>query len=486
MAWDKLNRKEIAEMQNKLLRNMIQNQLAHYSPFYKRLFREKKIDPASIRTTEDLKKIPFISKEDIAPTVQNPKKHTDFILQPTPELIKEHYPKTALAGKLVRSGFSMEKVQDALRWEYYPVHIHFTTGRSANPTAFVYTKFDIENLKTSGERLFQVFNLKKTDVVINGFPYAPHLAFWQVYYAAEKLGMMCLHTGGGKVMGSNKIITAIANLKPQALTFIPGYAYYLFRKAAEMKKDFSSVHTVIFGGERVPPGLKTKVVELLTQMGAKNPRVLATYAMTESRVAWGECHHENSTGYHLYPDMEFFEIIDPNTGERVNEGEPGEIVYSALNWRGSCVLRYRTGDLAKEGIHYDKCPNCGRTCPRIGANIQRVSDMKEFHLTKVKGSLVNLNIFYPMLMNNPDILEWQVELRKENDDPYGLDELHLHLAIPPSTNFEELKRKLSDEILTEMEIKPTSIQLHDVNSLLDRLGMESETKEKRIVDNRPK
>ena len=88
------------------------------------------------------------------------------------------------------------------------------------------------------------------------------------------------------------------------------------------------------------------------EMGAKNPRAIATYASTELRLAYGECVTKDlvSMGYHTYPDWEVIEIVDPKTGEVVGEGEAGEVVYSALDWRGSCLLRYRTGEMAKGGL----------------------------------------------------------------------------------------------------------------------------------------
>jgi phenylacetate-coenzyme A ligase PaaK-like adenylate-forming protein len=219
-------------------------------------------------------------------------------------------------------------------------------------------------------------------------------------------------------------------------------------------------------------------------MGAKSPRILATYALTEGRVAWGEC-SEEATGYHTYPDMEFFEIVDPKTGERVDEGETGEIVYTALDWRGSCVIRYRTGDIAKGGITYEKCPNCNRTVPRIDSDITRLSEHKDFNLSKVKGTLIDLNAFFPLLAGHPEVEEWQVEIKKKDDDPFEMDELYVYIAPKPGADFEKLKSEIKKLILAETEIAPTAIIETKLHDLLAKLGMETELKEKRIVDRRP-
>lgn len=480
--WKKLcnmSFEEMRKMQNKKLKYFIRTQVYTLSPYYKKIFKENDIDPYSIERVEDLQKLPFTYKWNVAPTDEEPKKYKDFIIRPDEEVSEKygHMAKLSLYGG--------QRVVDEKLYDYKPVHLHFTTGRTADPTPFVYSQRDIEYLKEGGRRLLNVFGITEEDVCLNAFPYAPHLAFWQTYFASEGSGISAFHSGGGKVMGTQNLIGAIEDMKFTVLIFIPGYCYYLLRRAAEQNRDFSSVKKVIFGGERVPPGLKTKIKDLLNQMGADNPMILATYACTESRTAWGECPAEESFGYHTYPDMEIIEAVDPETGEPVGEGEEGEIVYTSLDWRGTCVLRYRTGDIAKGGVTYEQCPNCGRMVPRISANIQRKSEFKEFALTKVKGTLVNLNAFFPLMMGHEDVLEWQVELRKRNDDPYDLDQIFLYVTPQPGVDPVGLKANLKEKILREMEVSPNDIILVDLKELLNRLGMETELKEKRILDNRP-
>lgn len=471
--------REIKKLQDRKLRSFLINQIYPYSPYYRRLFDKHKLDPYKFQGVDDLVHIPFSYKEDVAPTDESPKKHRDFIIRPDEEISKKY-------GHLAKlSPYGGKQVVAEKVYEYKPVHMHFTTGRTAKATPFVYSLRDLENIREGGRRLFDVFALSKDDVMINAFPYAPHLAFWQAFFASDALGVTSLHSGGGKVMGTQDLIDAVEMLRGTVMAFIPGYAYYFLRQAAEQKKDYSSVRKLLFGGERVPPGLKDKIRATLQEMGAKNPMVLATYACTESRLAWGECPSESSFGYHIYPDLEIIELVDPETGERVAEGEEGEVVYTALDWRGTCMLRYRTGDVAKGGITYEPCPNCGRTVPRISANLQRKSEFKEFNLTKIKGTLVNLNNFFPLLMGHPQVLEWQVEIRKRNNDPFDLDEIYLYLAPAAGVNLEELKNELRQKISRDTEVSPNEIIVTSVDQILGRLGMETELKEKRILDSRP-
>ncbi|MDD5566646.1 MAG: AMP-binding protein [Patescibacteria group bacterium] len=481
-SWSKLShlpKEKIQALQNKKLRTFIRHYIP-YSPYYRELFKKNNLCYSDIRSTSDLIKLPFTSKADLAPTEDDRAKPRQFILQPDEKLIKKYAPKSQLA-KIIWGKITGQNVQRKLEWEFKPVHMHFTTGRTALPTPFVYSAYDLEILKESGERMFNVINVDRSLFALNGFPYSPHLAFWLAHYALVKLGITSLQTGGGKVMGTQKILDAIERLKAGILIFIPGYCYHVIREAVNQKRDLSSVQHVVFGGERVSPGLREKVRELLQQQGAKNPRIYATYALTEGKTAWIQCSEES--GYHLYPDIEYFEVVDKE-GRPVKEGEPGELIYSALDWRGSAVLRYKTGDTC-QGIDYEPCPNCGRTVPRIRPDIQRNSEVKEFNLTKVKGELVNLNNFFPLLSGIKEIEEWQVTIQKKNNDPFEVDELIVEVATKDGLDFDQFQHRLEKMIYSDVGVSVT-VQSCDLQTLLQKIGMETELKDKRIVDARPK
>jgi phenylacetate-coenzyme A ligase PaaK-like adenylate-forming protein len=476
LNWKKLcsmDRESIKKLQNKLLRNFIRHQIP-YHPYYRELFKKNKISLSDIKTTDDLVKVPFTTKKDIAPTKKEPKRHLDFVLQPNKKLILKHMPKRKLIWMALKGS-----VKKQLEYEYKPLNIHFTAGRTAAPTPFLYSAREIDMLREGGRRMMDVFEANPKYNAVNAFPFAPHLAFWQAYNGFNAVGVTSLHTGGGKILGTKGIIRAVTGMKANVLSAMPGYAYHLLKVAAEEKKDFSSIKHLMLGGERVSPELKQRLKELLNKMGAKNPKINVTYAFTEGKVAWPECSSGNC--YHLYPDMEFVEIIDPKTGERLEEGQKGEIVYSALDWRGSCVLRYRTADITN-GIYYDKC-ECGRTTPRIGAKIERESEFTEFELTKVKGELVNLNIFFPLLSGHPKVEEWQIELRKKDNDPHEIDEMVIYIAPKKKVDFEKLKKELMHTIFHEINVSPIIVK-KGLNELLQEMGMETSLKEKRIIDRR--
>ena len=474
-----LARTEIEALQNRAIKKFFHHELP-YSPFFRELFEKHKLKFTDINNLEDLQKIPFTSKTDLAPTAEDPGKSRRFILQPDEKLIKKFAPKTKLL-KILGQKIAGLDYKKNLEWEYKPVHLHFTTGRSALPTAVGYTSRDLVTIKKTARRLFQTMGIPSDAVVVNSFPYAPHLAFWLTYFATSSLQLTTLQSGGGKILGTPKIIDAIEKLKAKVVTSIPGYFYHILREAVAQKRNWSGLEFVVFGGERVSEGLRGKVKELLKEVGAFNTKILATYAMTEGKTAWVQCSEE--TGYHTYPDMEIFEVVDEN-GNRVPENTPGELVYTSLNWRGTVMVRYRTGDMI-QGLSWKTCPHCGRTVPQISKDIQRKCDFKEFRLTKVKGELVNLNAFYPVLSGIKDVDEWQLEISKVNNDPYEVDEMVLYIASKPKVDFEALSRDINRKVLSETGITPKIVQ-KNLNEVLQMIGMESELKEKRIVDKRPK
>lgn len=466
----------IRELQNKRLRRFISNYLYPFSPFYKKHFDRYGIKPGHIRRKEDLSKIPFTTKQDLLPTEDHPAKFLDFLLRPDRDSIKRYWPKIKLLNPKLK-----QKLED----EFRPIFMTTTTGTTGQPVSFLYTSYDIKNLHNSGARLIELFEVEKDSRALNLFPYAPHLAFWQVVFAGLSKKVLILSTGGGKVVGTEGNLRAIAKLRPNFLIGVPGYIYHILREAHIRKIDLSFINRIVLGASRVPPGFKEKLANFLNK---KNDKIfiMGTYGFTEARCAWGECPTDIdiSSGYHTYPDKEIFEIIDPKTGQTRQEREDGEIVYTNIDSRGSCVLRYRTGDYAKGGITYQRCPFCKRTVPRISSDITRLWDIKELRLTKIKGSLVNLNTFAEILNASKEVLEWQIEIRKKDNDPYEVDELVLNLSLAEDADYESLKRRLSEKVLVETEVSFNEIKVLPLNELLQRIEIESGMKEKRIVDRR--
>lgn len=485
--WNRLCRtpaRELRALQDRTLARFVREELYPFSAHYRRVFDAAGVSPRDIRGVDDLRRLPFTTKQDLLAAQTDPERKRDFVLIPTPGAIKAHWP---LARKLalVVGG---NGAREMLRRSYTPNFLTFTTGRSSEPAGFAYTPYDLDLLGDASSRAMAVTGI--TDPawrVLNMFPFAPHLAFWAVTLAGFASGQLVMPTGGGKVMGTSGNLRALDRLKPQVLVATPGYLHHVLRTGRDESADYSSVKLVILGAEKVPPGLKAKMLEALQACGAGDVRIVGTYGFTEARQAFGECPTsiDQSSGYHTHPDLGLFEVVDPKSGEPVPDGEDGELVYTTLAGHGTVVMRYRTGDLAIGGIQREPCPHCGRTVPRISSELRRVSEQHALNLVKVKGTLVDLSHIGTLITSENAVEEWQVVMRKQDDDPLGLDELVVRLSLragkDPKQVESELRRKISDAT----EVNPNAFEFHTLDEMLDLIGMETEMKEKRFLDQRP-
>jgi phenylacetate-CoA ligase len=442
--WDnvqKMSSKNREKMQSRALQSFVET-INRYHPFYKNLFKEKNINVSKIKSTDDLQTLPFTTKSDMLPTKDNRRKPYEFVSQ----------------------------FQEG---DHKVSHTMFTGGNTAQAVPIVYSVQDIDMLKETGGRLSDVFQLdRENDIIINAYPFKPHLAFWQTFHTTMNLGATAIQSGGGKIMGTDKIITALEKLEATAMFSPPGYAFYALGGAVIFERDIHFVEKVILGMDILSPDFKERIREILVMGGAEEPKVLGEYILSEAKHGWGEC--ADSTGYHTYPDLEYIEVINPETGERLSEGEKGEIVYTSLDGGGTSILRFRTGDLGK--ILYEKCPECDRTVPRI-VEVERRSNyvMMAFPEGETR---VNLNAFYHILMSHRGVVQWQLEIKKKD----SCDALHLLISVLKGMDENAVVKELEERIPKETGAQLDEITTLRLRDLLPRLGFETEYMEKRIVD----
>ncbi len=476
---------EQKRQQEKKLARFVQQYLYPFSPWYRALFDQHRIDPRCVRSFADLARLPLTAKPDF---LEESDRFRRFILRPDQNSIRSHWPLPLKAGLAARRLVRGEgAVKDLLAREFRPLFMTFTTGTTDMPVPFVYTSRDLDNLRIAGARMVELFGIPEGEHLVNLFPYAPHLAFWQVVFGGFGAGVLILSTGGGKVLGTERTILSLLKMRPAVIIGVPGYVYHVLRQAREQGERLDFDKMIVLGANAVSRDYKLKVSGMMSEMGADNVKVLGTYGFTEARLAWGECPAPagESSGYHLYPDLGIFEVINPRTGEVLDEGESGELVYTSLDARGSAVLRYRTGDYVEGGITYAPCPHCGRTVPRVSSRISRLSDRKEVSVTKVKGTLVNFDNFRRVLSGFDGIEEWQVELSKKNDDPHEVDTLALYCALRPGEDEERLRERINRDLAQKIEVSANEIHFLPLNDLVKRLELESANKARRIIDRRP-
>ncbi len=482
--WHQLPEATIRALQIVKLRRYLRETVLPASAQYRNVFRQLGITADDIRTFDDWARIPFTYKSDLLATPDNPQKARDFLLLPDRNKLARK-PSTIMRAIFRGRQYAQRVLED----EYRPVFLTSTTGRSADPVAFVYTQHDLENLKRGANRIFQIAGADRADKMLNMFPYAPHLAFWLAHYGSTTFGCFMASTGGGKVMGTDGQISFLKKVSPDVLIGMPTFVYHTLHEAAEEGVRCPSLRRIVLGGEKVPDGMRAKLNDLAMELGSHGCDIVSTYGFTEAKMAFTECPAqagESPSGFHCFPDHGLFEIVDPQTGKPVPPGHPGEIVYTPLDARGTVVLRYRTGDCISEGLVHDECPHCGRRMPRLAGKISRSSAVQEMQLGKLKGTLVDFNELEHLLDDARNIGAWQLELRKLHDDPMEVDELVLHVHKLNGVD----KLYLEDEARTcftaHTEVQPNRVVFHTAEEMRRLQGVGQEMKEKKVVDHRPK
>ncbi len=481
--WQALSKDAIRRLQAAKLARYLRDVVLPFSAHYRELFQEHGLTANDIRTLDDLRRLPFTSKADLLNTPDKPQKAKEFIVIPD-ERILARRPSTIaralLAGRAnVKRGFERE---------FRPIFMTSTTGRSADPTPFFYTEHDIENLSVAGSRVMEVCEARHDMRLLNMFPYAPHLAFWLTHYASTAFGIFCVASGGGKVLGTEGNLRLMRKISPDVIIGMPTFIYHVLQQAVQDGVRCESLKRIVLGGEKVAEGMRRKLRRLARDIGAPEVDICATYGFTEAKMAWAECPcaaEQSPSGYHLCPDLGLFEVIAPKTGEPVPEGHPGELVFTPLDARGSVVLRYRTGDFVEGGMVYEPCPYCERSVPRLVGKISRSSEVKEMHLDKIKGTLVDFNQLEHVLDDAPNVGAWQLEIRKRNDDPHELDEIILHVHKLNDADEQRVTRELNNRFVERTEIHPNRIVFHEADELRALQGVGTLIKEQRIIDHRP-
>jgi len=325
MFWNKqmetLPRKELEELQKKRLRETFRN--AENVPFYKKRFSDRGISLRDIGSPDDVKKLPFTIKQDL----------------------REGYP----------FGFFAVPLRDIVR-------IHTTSGTTGKPTVVGYTKNDLDNWAELIARNMTMIGLTQNDIFQNMVNYGMFTGGLGFHYGAEKIGMTVIPGATGN---TKRQIEMIHDFGVTAIHCTPSYAMHLAEVADETGIDISSLTTGIFGAE---PWSEAMRKELEDKLGVT---AYDSYGLSElygPGVAF-ECPERD--GLHIWHDYYLVEIIDPASGEVLQDGERGELVVTPLVKEAMPLIRYRTGDVTMK--MEDGCL-CGRM-QKIGRITGRSDDM---------------------------------------------------------------------------------------------------------------
>ena len=320
-----MNRSDLEELQLKRLKKTIES--AKNSSHYGKLFNDLNITSENIHSLDDLRKIPFTTKDDL----------------------RNCYP----------FGMASIPLKDCVR-------VHSSSGTTGNPTVILHSKKDLDEWANQVARCMYMVGLRDTDVFQNTSGYGMFTGGLGFQYGAEKLGALTVPAAAGNTKRQIKFITDFGTT---CLHIIPSYATRLAEVFYELGIDprkETKLKTICIGAEPHSEEQRKRIEQLL---GVKAYNCFGMSEMNGPGVAF-ECTEQN--GLHIWEDYVIVEIIDPVTLEPVPDGTIGELVLTTINREAMPLFRYRTRDLTR--IIPGTCP-CGRTHKRLDRFKGRSDDM---------------------------------------------------------------------------------------------------------------
>ncbi len=422
------SRETIEALQLSRLRETVER-VYRLVPFYKKKFDETGIKPAHIKSVSDVSNLPFTTKKDL----------------------REHYPFGLFTTP-------MDQI----------VRIHSSSGTTGKPTVVGYTAHDMEVWTEVMARSLAMGGTGSGDIVHNAYGYGLFTGGLGFHYGAERLGAAVVPSSGGF---TKRQLLLMKDFGATILCCTPSFAMHMAEAAKEegydLKADFR-LKAGFFGAEPASKGLRMAIAE------AWGINYHEAYGMSEligPGVA-ASCIHGN---LHVFEDHFLPEIIDPDTGTVLPDGEEGELVFTTITKQALPVIRYRTRDISM--LHREPC-QCGRTIVQIETIKGRSDDMLivngvnvfpsqvEHVLTKVEGLTPN----YLIVLDKKGVLD-KLEVWVEVDDRTFADGIGA---------LETLKKKLETEMLNELYIN-VKTKLVEPKTIERSVG-----KAQRILDKRDK
>jgi phenylacetate-coenzyme A ligase PaaK-like adenylate-forming protein len=321
--------------------------------------------------------------------------------------------------------------------------------------------------------------------LLNLFPGAPHLAFFQPVITKFVVGGCMLDTFGARVIPTERQLELAARIEFKAVVAIPSYLVHWLKtgikriEKGEIDKITSFRYAVV-AGEPVSPAYKDHIRSLFAQLGSENVKIIEGYGSTEIKVAFYEC--AEGSRIHLHPKYFLWEMLDPKTLEPVGEEEKGILCFSHIDWRGTVFLRYYTGDLIEGGLTWERCPNCGLMWPRLLPPICRAD--KDF--LKIKGTSVNLINLQSAVRDVEGVSTFQIVLTKMDiADPYSRDKLVIHVAVKEGADKKDVVDAIRVNVRKATEITPNEIIVKDAKEIERALFARTGLKADWFVDLRP-
>ena len=407
-----INEKQLEQVNNQIRR------LIEADNFYGKRLKEAGIDHVS--SVEDFLNLPFSEKQDL----------------------RDAYPLGLMTCK-----------------EDEVVRIHSSSGTTGMPVIIPYTAKDVDDWGEMFKRCYEFAGITKEDRIHITPGYGLWTAGIGFQNGCEKLGAMAIPMGPGN---TNKQLQMMMDLKSTVLCATSSYALLL---AEEIEKrgiaDKIHLKKGVIGSERWGEKMRKRIS---TELGIE---LYDIYGLTEIYGPGIGINCKYDTGMHYWDDYLYLEIIDPQTGKNVPDGEWGEIVITTLVKEGAPLIRFRTHDLSR--IIPGECP-CGSKFPRIDVITGRSDDMM-----KIKGVNVFPKQIEEILGTFPE-LSSEYQIRISHLD--GKDSMRIYVEASGSSDFKALQQKVAAAVKSKIGFTPIVYVVE--------LGFlpRSEKKSKRVIDER--
>jgi phenylacetate-coenzyme A ligase PaaK-like adenylate-forming protein len=309
--------------------------------------------------------------------------------------------------------------------------VMYTTGSTGAPTPFVSTAYDFVNILALNRNMLRLRGVTAEDSILNLFPLTkyPHGAFPRVLHAAAACNIRVISAMPGRANPRrpelshelDEVVAIAVRSRPTILWGVPSYIRRMIGRAEEIGAQLPTVRLVFVTGEGFGEEARADLIARLKRLGASDPWVSVSYGATEMQGGMVECTH--GSGYHNpAPDQFLFEAVDPETHKPVADGDEGLILLTHLDRRGTVMLRYVLGDVAR--LTRSRCPHCGALTERLISLPRRVDN-----LIKIKGMLVNPQALVDAVLGGPALIDFQAVVDKENPgDPLSMDRLRLRIV----------------------------------------------------------
>ncbi|KJR49475.1 Phenylacetate-coenzyme A ligase [Desulfosporosinus sp. I2] len=320
-----MSRNHLEEIQLERLKWTV-NRVYNNVPHYKDKFGKSGITPESIKSLDDLRHLPFTTKEDL----------------------RNNYP------------FGLFAVP-----QREIVRVHASSGTTGRPVVVGYTANDLNTWTDLTARMVTLAGVTSDDVAQIAFNYGLFTGGFGLHYGLERAGALVVPVSGGN---TERQLMLMQDFGTTVLISTPSYSLYIAEVAEKMGIDISSLKLKIglFGGEPWTEEMRKEIESRLHILATDN------YGLSEVMgpgVA-GECTYQ--CGHHIAEDHFIVETIDPETGEVLEPGQEGELVFTSLTKEAFPVIRFRTKDISR--INQEPC-QCGRTTARMRKIVGRTDDM---------------------------------------------------------------------------------------------------------------